>query len=364
MNIVHIINKPQLRGAEIFACQLAQLQKDNGNKVLVISLFSAEAKLPFDGLMVCLKAKKRYRFIDVKSWAYLSKLINEWDADIIQANAGDTLKYAVFSKLLFGWKGKIVFRNANKMSGFIISRYQQILNSFLLRKVDAIASVSHLCQEDIVENFKPNCLMEVIKIGIDQKTIVYLNNDINPYPLKEGSYLLIIGALVPEKGIDHFLEVFKTFNRNYPSMDLVIIGKGPMEHQVKNEIKRLNLKERVRILDPLSNIFPVISSAKALVVPSLIEGLPAVILESMFCKVPVIAYDVGGISEVLISGETGFLVPAGNEKAMLQHMVEVMEMPTDKLEIIIRNAQEMISKDFSLCTLRDEFDQLYAKVIS
>jgi hypothetical protein len=130
MRILYLIQKPQLRGAEIFASQLASHLQSDGHSVVMVCLFSGEAQLPFSGKIIHLNSKAKMRFCDLKAWKKLAQIINEERPDIIQANAGDTLKYTVFSKLLFRWKQPIVFRNASMISLYIHSRLIKWWNSF------------------------------------------------------------------------------------------------------------------------------------------------------------------------------------------------------------------------------------------
>jgi hypothetical protein len=84
-----------------------------GHEVLLVSLFEGPATLPFSGKKSCPAANPSKRFWDWRAWRKLA-----FQPDLIQANAGGTLKYAICSKLVFRWKAKLVFRNANLISAF------------------------------------------------------------------------------------------------------------------------------------------------------------------------------------------------------------------------------------------------------
>src|SRR5687768_8044683 len=119
MKIFQLIQKPQLRGAEIFACQLSTELSNRGHECVVITLFQGASKLPFAGRIIPLGLSKRTRFVDWRGWKKLADLVKKEEPDILQANAGDTLKYAIISKLIFRWKTKVVFRNASTVSLYI-----------------------------------------------------------------------------------------------------------------------------------------------------------------------------------------------------------------------------------------------------
>jgi hypothetical protein len=128
MKLLFIIQKQQLRGAEIFASQLGSHLLAGGHKVVIVSLYSGEAQLPFTGKFIHLHANPAKRFFDPTSWKLLSGIIKKESPDLVQANAGDTLKYAVFSKLLYRWKQPIVFRNASMISLYIQSWWVKKFN--------------------------------------------------------------------------------------------------------------------------------------------------------------------------------------------------------------------------------------------
>ena len=142
LKIIQLLQKPQLRGAEIFACQLSEHLRKQGHEVVLVSIFKGDADLPFYGKMIHLGRPLSRRFYDRKAWRELNGIIQQFDPDIIQANAADTLKFAVSSKMMYRWNVPIVFRNANKMGDFIDSKVKWYLNKFYLSKVRQVISVS------------------------------------------------------------------------------------------------------------------------------------------------------------------------------------------------------------------------------
>jgi len=103
----------------MFASQLATHMNQQGHEAILVFVFPGTAALPFNGKMLHLDGNAKNRLWDVKAWKKLARIIQEEKPDIIQANAGDTLKYAAFSKMLYRWKQPIVFRNASTISLYI-----------------------------------------------------------------------------------------------------------------------------------------------------------------------------------------------------------------------------------------------------
>jgi glycosyltransferase involved in cell wall biosynthesis len=96
--------------------------------------------------------------------------------------------------------------------------------------------------------------------------------------------------------------------------------------------------------------------------PSFIEGLPGVILESMSVRLPVVAYDVGGISEVIYS-ETGWLVPKGDEEAFAGSVWEVLQGTSEPREIKVNRAYQLVADHFQHKQVVGYFENLYQDVL-
>jgi glycosyltransferase involved in cell wall biosynthesis len=107
-------------------------------------------------------------------------------------------------------------------------------------------------------------------------------------------------------------------------------------------------------------VLEILKHSEAFVLPSLVEGLPAVILEAMYCKTPVIANDVGGIGEVVISRRTGWLIKKGDEEDFEKSLIEVLQKGQDNL-MEIANAKRMISEKFLNDKIARRFYAAYQK---
>lgn len=117
--------------------------------------------------------------------------------------------------------------------------------------------------------------------------------------------ILIIARLAVEKGIMRFLEILNTLP---PEYILTIAGEGPMEDEILTLIDDLNLNERVRLVGVVREISKLIAVHDVLALPSFTEGFPNVVLEALEIGVPVVAFAVGGINEMLKSGFNGYII--------------------------------------------------------
>jgi colanic acid/amylovoran biosynthesis glycosyltransferase len=116
--------------------------------------------------------------------------------------------------------------------------------------------------------------------------------------------------------------------------EIVLVGDGDMRHHVEDAIQRAGLQRDVTITGWVSGdrVKAEIAAARALVLPSLSENMPVVIMEALAIGRPVISTYVAGIPELVQPGKTGWLVPAGDEIALAEAMREALAAPVEQLE--------------------------------
>lgn len=355
MKIIQLIQKSQLRGAEIFAAHLAQELEKKGHTILLVSLFEGTSSLPFEGRHISLEANQANRFWDWKAWKKLAQIIEDFQPDILQANAGDTLKYAGMSRFFFRWKGKLIFRNANLISEFLDSSLKISFNKFLLRQVDGVASVSRLCLGDFIKTYaweKPIFHLPIGPETLSQKSP--LPDDIATW-LQGRPFLIHIGSFVPEKNHKGLIRIFLKVRKINPEIKLILCGAGPL----LEEFQKMSL-EGVLFSGERNDATVILGYAKALLLPSLIEGLPGVILEAMMLQVPVVAYDVGGVSELINTGKTGYLIPKNVEREFENAVLKILDSSFQKLNTeIIQNARMLVQENYSLSQVVSRFEKSY-----
>lgn len=145
--------------------------------------------------------------------------------------------------------------------------------------------------------------------------------------------LLSIARLSGEKGHLILLEAFKRIADKYPDCRLVFAGDGELRQPIEERIRQLGLEDRIRITGWISSdqVREELQQARALVQPSFQEGLPVVIMEAMALHRPVISTYVAGIPELVLPGENGWLVPAGEITGLADAMEACLNAPLDEL---------------------------------
>ena len=358
MKILQLIQKKQLRGAEIFAAQLSSHLIEQGHHVIIVSLIDGEAKLPFQGKIISLNVNIRLKMIDVTGWKKLADLIADFCPDIIQANAGDTLKYAIFSKKLFRWNQPIVFRNASMISNYARGFFSKKLISYLLNNTKHIIAVSDTTKQDLVNHFNISSKKIIaIPVGIELQSYksiaAFDNNKIN---------LVHVGGFSFEKNHKGLLSIFKKLLSKNGSFQLWLLGDGPLRKKIEDLAFELGLAQHVHFLGFVDNPIDYINAADMLLLPSIIEGLPGVILEAFYCKTLVVANDVGAISELIIDHKTGRLIKKEDETSFVEAIMTLYSMdPSLKLNITTL-ANEVVMRDYINKINTQKFIDLYSSL--
>ncbi|WP_299702403.1 glycosyltransferase [uncultured Pontibacter sp.] len=362
MKILQLIQKPQPRGAEVFTAQLSSNLENLQHSSHILALFDSPDSSRFISKCQLLNANSKARFWDKDGWAKLATIIKELKPDVIQANAGDTLKYAVFSKLFFKWKQPIVFRNASTLSSYIKNPLQKLYNEFLYKQTDAIASVSEYSRNDLLLLYPGlKSRTYTIPIGLEEKIRVE-----NPFPVnhKDQVKLVHVGGFSFEKNHTRLLHIFSALLATQEHVHLWLVGDGPLRMSIENQVKDMGLQNNVHFTGFVNNPLDYIANAQVLVLPSIIEGLPGVILEAMLYETPVVAYNVGGIREIVKSNETGWLIEPGDEKGFAKALEDIILMKEADKYKIIQKAEKLVKGEYMNVHIATKFAFLYKQLLN
>src|SRR5262249_23387082 len=118
-----------------------------------------------------------------------------------------------------------------------------------------------------------------------------------------------VAALVPHKGQRHLVEAAALVVREVPDARFVIAGEGELRPALEQQIKSLRLEKHVLLAGFRPDAIPVHKAFDIFVMSSVTEGLGTSLLDAMACARPVVATTAGGIPEIVVDRETGFLVP-------------------------------------------------------
>jgi glycosyltransferase involved in cell wall biosynthesis len=139
--------------------------------------------------------------------------------------------------------------------------------------------------------------------------------------------VLFVGSLIPRKGLPLLVEAAKRVVKTRAETKFVIAGKGPLESQLTDTLKKSNITRNFVFLGNVKEdgLIPLYNCADVFVLPSIQEGQGIVLLEAQACGKPVVAFGVGGVNEAVRNGETGLLVETGNTDALAEGLLKLLD---------------------------------------
>jgi glycosyltransferase involved in cell wall biosynthesis len=166
-----------------------------------------------------------------------------------------------------------------------------------------------------------------VQIGIPSERISIKGNSVLDPPQMgagAGQYVLYVGRLGPEKGIQTILEAWQLLGSSAPKLRMV--GEGPLRQEILSKKAVFNLNIELMGAQPKSSVMELMKNARLLVFASRwYEGFPLVIVESLACGTPVLGSRIGGIPELIMEGSTGALFTPANAEALAQGVVRLSE---------------------------------------
>jgi N-acetyl-alpha-D-glucosaminyl L-malate synthase BshA len=234
--------------------------------------------------------------------------------------------------------------------------------TFAINRSDGVTTVSESLKRDTYDNFKIEKEIEVIYNFIDlrrfsKKAKDHFRKAIAPF----GEKLIVHTSNFRKvKRIEDVVYAFDRIIKKVPSK-LLLIGDGPERPGIEKLCRDLGNCDHVRFLGKQDAIEEILSVCDLFMMPSESESFGLAALEAMACQVPVISTNTGGMPELNIHGETGYLSNVGDFEDMANHAIHLLTDP-EKLSRFRKNALEQ-AKRFDIHVIMPQYEQFYMRII-
>ena len=230
----------------------------------------------------------------------------------------------------------------NGLKGIAIKYLDRVANKKLRDGVDVLTA--H-CSEArrFMRKIGVKREIEVIRVGVGTKLFKPINTGNKHLLLGDTLKILTVARLHKYKGLEYLIRAMESVD----GAKLFILGRGNEKNNLKTLIKRLNLKNKVELLDtniPNYKMPFLLNDCDVYVQPSVVEPYGIAVLEAMACGKPVIGTKVGGMRDTIKDGETGFLVELGNVGELAKRITILMNN-NKRAEMGLR-ARERAVKNF------------------
>ena len=340
-------------GAEKIVCDLADYFSKNGNnQVVICTLINLHKIGPKNREVdvVSLGMKKNPISLLVGLFKYL-RLIRNFKPDLVHSH--------LFHSNIF-CRGARIFGG----SYFLVNSVHSMseggkVTDLLYRVTDSLAVITTNVSKKAATAFSLRKAGRIVPIpnGVD------LSRFFPPEGKMKTTYfnILNVGRLVKEKNQRQLIRVVCRLVKKYPQIKLKIVGDGPLEKELKQDVAYLGLEACINVTKSTDNIVRDYQSADLLVLSSIIEGFGLVVAEAMACGLPVVVTNSGGPPEIV--GELGTVVPVNDDDAMAKAIQSYIEMTIESREETGKKNRNRIAAQFSQNEFFFRWSVVYGQIL-
>ena len=234
--------------------------------------------------------------------------------------------------------------------------------TFSINQSNGVSAVSQDLRDDTYKFFNITKSIEVIPNFVDlarfnRQKKEHFKRAICP----EDEYLIVHTSNFRRvKRVEDAIRVFYNVREQRPAK-LLLVGDGPERSNAEQLCRELGTCDDIRFLGKLDAVEEVLSVADLFLMPSAKESFGLAALEAMACEVPVVSSDAGGLPELNIDGETGFVCAVGDVEAMTEKALYILH--PDRLPTFKKNALTR-AQDFSVGAIVPQYEELYERVLA
>ena len=196
---------------------------------------------------------------------------------------------------------------------------------FSIDRSDGVTAVSRFLKEKTLTNFGLTKEIQVIPNFVDTQKYRRIDAaDIRAKFAPRGEKILVhVSNFRTVKRVPDAIRVFHEVQKKIPAV-FMLVGDGPDRSACELLVRELGIQDRVRFLGKQQELVPILSASDLMLMPSQSESFGLSALEAMACEVPVISSSVGGLPELQVHGETGFIAEIGDISRMARYAVDLL----------------------------------------
>ena len=371
---IGILCYPTYGGSGIVATELGMSLANKGYEVHFISsalparLDITNPNIFFHKVNVQTYPLFQYQPYDIALSSMIYRLVNLYKLDLLHAHYAIPYAYAAFTaKQMLKEEGKDIplVTTLHGTDITLVGQHPSYKHAveFSINQSDAITSVSESLKKDTLQFFNIKKEIQVITNFIDNSVFIKKSDcERKQFADSDEKILIHVSNLRPVKRVEEVLEIFKNVQKKINSK-LVIIGEGPDMEKVNQFLEENpDLINKVRLLGKVNDLYRILQLSDVFLLPSEQESFGLAALEAMAAETPVISSNAGGIPEVNIQGETGFLAEIGNVEAMSNYTIKLLS-DEKLLAQLKKNAKEQALR-FDLKNILPIYEKMYETTLN
>lgn len=366
MKILYIIDSLSSGGAEKLVTEIAIGMKKNFQANVEVLLLTNKSNI-YDAILIKnginLIYLKPNKVSSLKNIYYLYKHFKENSYDIVHANLFPAFYFTIFAKILSRVKFSFVMTEHstyNRRREYIFLR---TLERFIYNNYEKIISISQSTQNNLLNWLKK-------KIIIDNNTHLVINNGVNlevfgknyfipkkfKLNLKTNYNLCMVGRFSKAKNQELIISIMNLLPN---SIGLVLSGEGPIEKELKNQVRVLGLSDRVFFTGFVQDVSYIYQQVDLLVHSVHWEGFGLAVVEAMASGLPVIASDVPGLSSLV--KDVGILFEPNNKDDLLNKIIDIYY--NTNIYLSLKEKSNTFAKKYDISFTIESHHNLYTSII-
>lgn len=364
--IVHVVDCLETGGLERVVTDLAIEQARCGHRIAVFSITGSgnfAAELEAAGVAVVVGGKRRS--FDTGVIRALRRAVIDRDAGIVHAHNFVPNYYAALALAWPSGRRRVLVNTCHNMGSRLSNTRLRWLYRLSLARTTRVAMVGaqvqeHLVGSGLVSADRAEVVLNGIPIrrfegGAEAHLAARATLGLAPEAMLIGS----VGRLVALKHQRLLLELMPALAAACPSVELVLLGDGPLRAELEALADSLSIRERVHFLGARDDVARLLPALDVFALPSLTEGLSIALLEASAAGLPIVATAVGGNPEIVTDGRTGVLVPPDDREAT-RNALEALLKDAALRARMGSAAREWVRANASIEAMRRSHDRFYA----
>ena len=374
LKVLHLRSSTSLGGAEKQILRVAKPLRREGFELALLVLYRRKGSMPPLHPLVAEARRQRLvaeqveddRRLSFSVIGHIARKLKEGQFSLLQTHEyrGDIL--GGIAARLAGVKSIATVRGYTDRT--LALRLYKVLDLLALRFFTKVVTVSeHLCGQ-------------VLSAGLPEQKVVTIYNAIGAEAFAAKATLAgpglrehlgignqqrivtIVGRLSVEKGHRYFLEGAKRVLNCLPETRFLIVGDGPLRKELGRLTSSLGVDGAISFLGYQREVAALMSISDVLVLSSLREGLPNVLIEAMALAKPIVATRVGGVPEIVRDGETGILVPPKDPERLAESLLYLLRNPGEGKRLGERG-KAVVVQEFNVETMAHKIAEVYREVL-
>jgi glycosyltransferase involved in cell wall biosynthesis len=215
-------------------------------------------------------------------------------------------------------------------------------------------------------------LSDVLRMGVNKNKTLYIQNGVDlseveatiaPVRPQDGEKRIgFVGQMISRKNIVDILDVFESLHQKHPSTRLLLLGDGDSRQELESYSQKLTSKNNIEFLGFRDDRLALLKSFDLFVMTSTLEGIPRCLMEATAASIPVAAYNIAGIDQLISHQETGLLATLGDKDTLLTYWEELL-FDTEQATKLAAAAKDYVYQHYSANRMATEYTELFSELV-